>query len=157
MLNSQVEYNKFYDKLKRYATHKASGLFSDLGLRGDAVDRAMDRATDELLEGTEGILKVESFAKDIIDKSLVSDFIIKKTDSSSASLDEKQGLGDTMRIQQILDKRKFPKVRILDLPEGKPKRICLLYWKDGLTQSEIAAELKITPQYIGQVIKKYSS
>ena len=156
LLNSQVEYNQFYDKLKRYANQKASRLFSDLGLRADAVDTALDRATDELISNQE-IENMEALVRDIVDKSLVSSFIAKKTDSASASPDEKQILGDTGRIQQILDKGKLPKVRILDLPEGKQKRICLLYWRDGLTQKEIATKLGVVHSYISEVIKKYSN
>ena len=153
ILNSQVEYNQFYDKLKGYANQKASRLFSDLGLRSEAVDVALDRATDEFMGGREVESQAAS-AKDIIDKSLISSFIIKKTDSASASQDTE---GNTTRIQKILDKGKLPKVRILDLPEGKQKRICLLYWRDGLTQSGIATQLGyVGTSYISKVIARYS-
>ncbi len=51
IFNTQVEYNKFYNKLRHYANWQASKLFYDTGLREDAVDKAMNEFTDAYLKG----------------------------------------------------------------------------------------------------------
>lgn len=51
IFSTQVEYNEFYNKLRRYANWQASKLFYDTGLREEAVDRAMNEFTDAFLKG----------------------------------------------------------------------------------------------------------
>ena len=53
IFTTQVEYNKFYNKLRRYANWQASKLFYDIGLREDAVDKAMNGFTDAFIKGIE--------------------------------------------------------------------------------------------------------
>lgn len=50
---NQEEFNKFYDKLKRYANQKARRLFYDTSLRQAVVDKAMDKVEDSIIGGKE--------------------------------------------------------------------------------------------------------
>lgn len=151
---NQVEYNKFYDGIKRYANSYASGLFSDRGLRDEAIDKAMDRLTDELLNFP-WVDNLVAFAKVIVINSLkcsARDRIIDVAPSNVAS----NLINGDMRIRQIVNRGKYPKVRLLQIENPGEKQICLLYWQYGYKQGEIAKKLEVTKQYISSVIKKYS-
>ena len=56
---------------------------------------------------------------------------------------------------ELLPHHGYPRDRIRELPEGKERDICLLYWEKGWEQHEIATELKVSPPYVNKIIKDH--
>ncbi len=158
VLNSQGEYTQFYNKLKRYATTRAYGLFSDTGLRGEAIDKALDKFTNELLKNPQ-VDSLEAFAKTVVYNSLKNSVRDKKLDlaPSTEKLTQEGRLvfGDATRIKQVVYKGKYPAVNILLIKDKKERKICLDYWQCGLKVTEIAQKMELTPRRIQQIIAKY--
>lgn len=74
ILNSQVKYNRFYDSLRKYAQSHAKKL----GLGWEAVDTAMDKFVDYLIDAKRGVN--ESLAQEIIANSLKDSLKTKRID-----------------------------------------------------------------------------
>lgn len=159
IFNTQTEYNKFYDRLRRYANSRAVGLFSDVGLRGEAIDKAMDKLTDELLKNPQ-VDSLEAFAKRVIYNSLKNSVRDRKLDLSPINIqltqEGKQILGDITRIKQVVYKGKYPKIRLTSIVDKKERRICLDYWQYGLRQEEIATKMKVDQSTVSRIIAKYT-
>ena len=146
--NSQTEYTHFYNKLKRYANREALRLFHDAGLRGEAIDTAMDVIENELITNR-NIDNLELFSRGIVRNTLQSLFRNKKLDFDC--------LISEVRIQKIVSKgKRFPKVRLTSIENSQEKRICLDYWQYGMKVEEIAIKMNLSPRRIQQVIQKYS-
>jgi len=147
---NQDEYTHFYNKLKRYANREASRLFHDAGLRGEAVDTAMDAVENELMTN-KNIDNLELFSRGIVRNTLQSSFRNKKLDFDRLIKDSE------VRLQKIVSKgKRFPKVRLTSIENSQEKRICLDYWQYGMKQREIAEKSGVSQQYISRVINKYS-
>lgn len=99
---TQVECNKFYDKLRRYANWQASKLFYDTGLREEAVDRAMNELTDAYLKGivTDNL---EYSAMRIVKNTLRQDARLAKIKPVSLKGTGCEGWG--WRGRQVVNKR----------------------------------------------------
>ena len=78
IFNTQSEYNQFYDRIKRYANQIALGYFHDIGLRQEAVDKALDEVVNQIIKDKN---IGELYAKGIIRNSLKQSFRDKKIDS----------------------------------------------------------------------------
>lgn len=148
MFNNQIEYNKFYDRIKQYAYQ--IGYFRDIGLRGEAVDKALDEVTDQLITN-KNIDDVELYAKGIIRNSLKQSFRNKKVDS----IQESDIKIPALRLRKLVSK-KMPNVRLLGIENEKERRICLDYWQYGLTTKEIASKMNLGIRWIQQIIAKYT-
>jgi DNA-directed RNA polymerase specialized sigma subunit len=159
MLNSQVEYHKFYDSLRAYAKSKAYKLFPDLGMRLEAIDKAVTKAEDEILKNPNHE-NLEGFARTIIQNSLKNSTRDRKINLVSTedtlTQEGRRVLGDATKVKQIVYKGTYPKVNIVTIKDKKERRICLDYWQYGYKQDEIATKVKVTQQYVSQVILKYS-
>lgn len=158
-MGSQVDYNKFYDELRRYATTRAYRLFSDMGLRDEAIDKALDEAGAELMERRD-IENPELFSKGVIRNSLKMSARDRKLDlaptTDKLTQEGRIILGDATRIKQVVYKGKYPKVILTEIENQKERRICLDYWQYGLTVKEIAQKMSLTPRRIRQVIAKHA-
>ncbi len=89
-------YTEFYNKIKQYANSRASRLFSDITLRADAVDKAMDKMVDWLLT-KQRVDSEEAFAKTIVSNSLKNSSRLRKL--------EVIGSGEDKVYQIIVKKR----------------------------------------------------
>jgi len=65
----QVEFNRFYDELRRYSLYKAKQYFSDVVLCQDAADRAVDDFIDAYIKDKD-VKNLQGWARDIIVKSI---------------------------------------------------------------------------------------
>lgn len=144
LLNSgrQEDYGKLSDEILQYTASKARGLPNI----DDAATGALAKIEDLLIEG----------------KSLDSWELVKTIiDNYIKDLRRKQGPEDriipsyVLYASELWPKRGYPKDRILELPEGNEKEICLLYWQDGLGQSEIAKELNVSEPYVSKIINRH--
>ena len=102
IFTTQTEYNKFYDKLRRYTNWQASQLFYDIGLRGDAVDKAMNELVDAYLKGI-ATDNLEYSAMAIIKNTLRQDARLARLKPVSLKGTEWNEWG--WRGRQIIDKR----------------------------------------------------
>ena len=128
MFKSQMEYNQFYDRIKRYGL----GIARRFYLSSDAVDNALDYMVDKLLEmPDEAVENVDSFAQKIIHNYL-------KNEHRDTTIGT-------------------PNVRILELPPGKKRDICMMYWIGGMTQKAIANELNVKQPYVSKVLWEYGT
>lgn len=64
---TQEDYNNFFDKMRLYANQKASKIFYDVSLRQEAIDKAMDKVEDLIIQGRK---MNESYLRKAIDFSL---------------------------------------------------------------------------------------
>ena len=136
IFKTQDEYNHFYDDVAGYARAQASQIFFDLSARDKAIETAMDKMTDEILKRPQ-VDSLLAYSKTVVLNSLKGSV--------------------RANIQQEVYNKRYPRVRILEMPEGRERDICLFYWQDGLRQYEIATKLKVSRPYISQVIKRYSA
>ncbi len=159
IFTTQVEFNKFYDRIMWYANSKALRLFSDEGLRGEVVDKAMDKLTNEILKNPQDA-SIEAFAKVLVYNSLKNSARDKKLDLIPINIkltqEDKQILGEVTQIKQEVYKGKYPKVALLNIENSKERKICLMYWQYGYNQDEIAKIMKISQSTISRIIAKYS-
>jgi len=155
MFNTQLEYNQFYDRMKRYASQIAPRYFNDIGLRVEAVDRALDEVTNQIIEN-KNIEDIELYAKGIIRNSLKQSFRGKKLDSIPIKESDIKIPDDALRLRKLVSNKKLPKVKLLGIENEKERRICLDYWQYGLSTKEIASKMHLKVRRIQQVISKYS-
>lgn len=94
-----TDYIGFYTQIESFANSYASRLFSDISLRTDAVDRAMDKVVDWLLTKPQ-VDNEEAFAKTIVKNSL--------RNSSRRRKIEATGSGDNRIIQVVIRKMGRP-------------------------------------------------
>ncbi len=159
IFTTQVEYNKFYDELRRYVDSRARGLFSDIGLRNEAIDKALEEVENEII-GNKIIENHETFSRGVIRNSLKRSARDRKIDLAFAPIsltqEGKQALGNVTRIKRVVYKGKYPKVILTDIEDKRERRVCLDYWQYGFTTNEIARKQKLTPRRIQQIISKYA-
>ena len=153
IFNSQVEYNKFYDRMKRYANYQARRLFSDTGLRIEAVDTALDTVVDKVSANEGNIANIDLYSQGIIRNSLKSSARHRKLDVSKSSPEMRES---GMRVRQIVSNGNYPGVKLSGIGNDKERNICLLYWEYGLKQEAIATQAGVSQQYVSQIIVKYS-
>ena len=152
MFKTQVEYNQFYDRMKRYASQVSPRYFNDIGLRTDAIDKALDEVTNQIIENKE-IEDIELYAKGIIRNSLKQSFRDREIDS--IPVNENNINIPELRLRKISSNKKLPKVKLLGIENNKERCICLDYWQHGLSTKEIAANLNLDIRRIQQIISKY--
>ena len=143
---NQEEYNRFYNKLKGYAFMCASDLFHDRALKEQAVDEAMDKLEDKMI--TIGDVDIP-LARKIVHDSLVNSFKAKDIEGDYST----RWPGSS--IYHKVSKHKPLKVRLEQITSKPEKRIIELY-SQGKTQTQIWKQLKVTKQYISEVVIKYT-
>jgi len=145
MEGDKMNYTEFYKEVRKYATNYASRLFRNG--REEAVDKAMDKVEDWVILHPEAELLLP-YSKKIAKNSLVNTFRDSKVESVYAP--EWEGRS----IYQLVNKNKNLKVR-LDQIKGREREIMTLYSK-GMRQVDIVKELKLSKQYISQVVKRWT-
>ena len=65
----QVEFNNLYDKLLKFALHRARAYFHDQSMCQDAAEAALNKFVDAYMETT-GVNDLEAWAKTVIVNSL---------------------------------------------------------------------------------------
>ena len=149
MFNTQKEYNQFYDRMKRYGLGVAQRLF--LISRLDAVENALDHMVDELLKSPD-IEDMETWEKKVIENYLKNEHRENVHIESPPLIEIPKGFHEL-----IIPITSNPKVRIMDMPDGKKKEICMMHWLEGMKQQEIADKLGVSKQYISKVLQEYRS
>ena len=172
LLNSgrQEDFNKLWGELVKYA--KRLAIEKSIYDAEEAAYESLNEIEEDLtIKGK--MPESWGLARVIIDRNLidykrkdkfesVADYELRSgarnTRQGITVRDEKAGIDESIvdfRVFKVGDKHGCPKTRILELPEGNEKQICLRYWRDGFEQNEIADALNITKQYVSKVIKKH--
>lgn len=162
LFSSQAEYKQFYDKLRKYAKSIA-GHYS---LREDAIDSAMDDVVDWLRYNwnkNHRFENLKAYAQTIIDNSLKDSSMDRRIELVDFPLyedvDDETGevLSDNSGWYtfEITPRGRFLKVHPNTIANPSERRIVKLY-SDGYTQADISRELKVTPVYVSNTLKKYT-
>jgi RNA polymerase sigma factor (sigma-70 family) len=156
---TQEQYNKFYDSLRKYAKSKAYKMFPDLGMRDDAIDKALEKAEDEILN-IHSHENIQGFARVIVLNSLKNSVRDRKINlvASKSKLKGNDGIGfsKTIAFKQEIDDGKNPKVNILEIEDLKERKICIDYFYNNLSQEEIAKKIGLNQSNVSRAIAKYT-
>ena len=165
LLNSgkQVDFYQLVTEIQQYAAFKAQGL------PDDTDDKVWYKIEDLLIAGRS--FNSWPFVKTIIDnyiKDLRKAQKVKAIDISAHDIahfvDIYEEPGEYAEYENPIrgwqgfileDKHGYPKDNIRELPDGKEREICLLYWQSNKKQSEIAIELKVSKAYVSKIVKRH--
>ena len=123
-----MNYTQFYKEVRGYASNYASRLFRNEGARIEAVDKAMDKFVDCVMNDPN--LKLP-YARAIVRNSLINIF----------------------RAVPV-NKNKNLKARLSQIP-GRANEIMTLY-SGGMRQVDITRKLGVSKQYVSEVVIRWT-
>lgn len=127
---NQAKYIAFYDKVKGYAFVCAGDLFHDVALKEEAIDRAMDKLVDYMVNNPEPTFP---YSRAIVHNSLVNTF---------------------KAISRVSNNRPLM-ARLGKITAPREKEIMRLYSR-GMRQVDIAHKLRVSEPYVSKVVRRWA-